>query len=155
MVGMRTEIAVAMSWIKRCPAVKLAVNRTPRAIGRINRLIVSMTISTGISRMGVPSGRRCPSAAVGWFRTPMITVANQNGMASPILSESWVVGVKVYGRSPSILMDSKNTINDIKIRAHLWPPWLSGRRSCWVNRLKKCPCSVTNRLWTQRFDGVG
>lgn len=48
--------------MSRWPAVRLAVSRTPRAKGRINRLIVSMIMSIGISRLGVPSGKRCPSA---------------------------------------------------------------------------------------------
>lgn len=63
--GRRTKAAVAISWMRRCPAVRLAVSRTPRARGRINRLIVSITIRTGISRVGVPSGRRWPNAWVG------------------------------------------------------------------------------------------
>lgn len=41
------------------------MSRTPRASGRMNKLIVSIIISTGISGMGVPSGRRCPKATVG------------------------------------------------------------------------------------------
>ena len=64
-IGRRTKAAVAMSWIKRWPAVRLAVSRTPNARGRIKRLMVSMMIRTGIRRVGVPSGRRWPSAAVG------------------------------------------------------------------------------------------
>lgn len=44
--------------------MRLAVNRTPRARGRINRLIVSMITSTGIRGVGVPSGRRWPRATV-------------------------------------------------------------------------------------------
>lgn len=54
----------------------------------MNKLIVSMTISTGISSVGVPSGRRWPRASVGWFRIPIITVANQRGNASPMLRDS-------------------------------------------------------------------
>lgn len=45
--------------------MRLAVSRTPRARGRINRLIVSITIRTGIRGVGVPSGRRWPKAMVG------------------------------------------------------------------------------------------
>lgn len=45
--------------------------------------------------MGVPSGKRCPRAAVGWFRSPMSTVASQSGNARPRLRDSCVVGVKV------------------------------------------------------------
>lgn len=41
------------------------MSRTPSANGRINRLIVSIIISTGISGIGVPSGNRWPRATVG------------------------------------------------------------------------------------------
>lgn len=75
--------------------MRLAVNRTPRARGRINRLIVSITMSTGTRGEGVPSGRRCPNAAVGWLRRPIITVASQRGTARPMFKDSCVVGVKV------------------------------------------------------------
>lgn len=50
--------------MSRCPAVRLAVSRTPKANGRMNRLIVSIIIKTGISGVGVPSGSMCPRAWV-------------------------------------------------------------------------------------------
>ena len=75
--------------------MRLAVSRTPKANGRMSRLIVSIKIRIGIRRVGVPSGRRWPKAWVGWFRMPRITVASHNGKASPIFRDSWVVGVKV------------------------------------------------------------
>ena len=95
MMGRRTITAVEISPIRRWPAVRFAVSRTPRARGRIKRLIVSMIIRTGMRSVGVPSGRRWPSACVGWFRIPTITVANQRGKANPRLRDSCVVGVKV------------------------------------------------------------
>lgn len=119
--------------------MRLAVSRTPKARGRINRLIVSMIISTGIKRVGVPSGRRCPRACVGWVRIPIITVASQRGTARPMLRESCVVGVKVYGRRPNILREIKKTINEANRAAHLCPPGFRGSRSCWVNRLMNQP----------------
>ena len=36
-IGRRTKAAVAISWIRRWPAVRLAVSRTPRARGRIKK----------------------------------------------------------------------------------------------------------------------
>lgn len=87
-MGRRTNAAVAISWIRRCPAVRFAVSRTPKASGRINRLIVSIIIRTGIRGSGVPSGRRCPNATVGWFRIPIMTVASHNGTANPIFNDS-------------------------------------------------------------------
>lgn len=88
-------VAMDRSWMRRWPAVRLAVSRTPRAKGRIMRLIVSMRIRMGINRVGVPSGRRWASDKEGWLRNPMMTVASQRGTAKPRLRESCVVGVKV------------------------------------------------------------
>ena len=141
--------------MSKWPAVRLAGSRTPKARGRINKLIVSMIISTGIRGTGVPSGRRCPRAAVGWFRIPIMTVASQNGTASPIFNESCVVGVKVYGRRPSRFSDKRKTINDVRIRAHLCPPGLRGRSSCCVKRLINQLWRVMRRLFSHRFDGEG
>lgn len=45
--------------------MRLAVRRTPRAKGRMRRLVVSIKIKAGISGVGVPSGRRWPREAVG------------------------------------------------------------------------------------------
>lgn len=92
---------------------------------------------------------------MGFFRRPIITVASQRGTARAIFRESWVVGVKVYGRSPNILMEIKNTISDANIRAHLWPPMFRGRRSCCVNRLINQPWRVSRRLFIHREDGAG
>ena len=63
--GRSTKAAVEINWIKRWPAVRLAVSRTPSARGRMRRLIVSIIIRMGIKGPGVPSGRRCPRAWVG------------------------------------------------------------------------------------------
>lgn len=75
--------------------MRLAVSRTPRAKGRISKLIVSIIISTGTSSVGVPSGRRWARLSVGWFRNPTRTVASHSGTARPIFMDSCVVGVKV------------------------------------------------------------
>lgn len=58
LIFIRTRVAPPIRCISRCPAVILAVNRTARAIGWINRLIVSIIISIGISEIGVPCGRK-------------------------------------------------------------------------------------------------
>lgn len=58
-------MAVEISWMSRCPAVRLAVSRTPRANGRMSRLVVSIRIRAGISGVGVPSGSRWPREAEG------------------------------------------------------------------------------------------
>jgi len=59
---------------------------------------------------------------VGWFRSPISTVPSQRGTASPMLIESCVVGVKVYGSNPSMLREIRNSIKEVRIRAHLCPP---------------------------------
>lgn len=63
--GNNTRAAVAISWMSKWPAVRLAVSRTPRANGRMNRLMVSIIIKMGIRGVGVPSGRRWARAWVG------------------------------------------------------------------------------------------
>jgi len=74
--------------IKRWPAVRFAVRRIPRAMGRISRLTVSIITSAGTSAGGVPSGRKWLRVAEGCFRAPRITVASQKGTARPRLKES-------------------------------------------------------------------
>ena len=144
-----------MSCIRRWPAVRFAVNRTPRAIGRINRLIVSMITRTGISGPGVPSGRRCPIDVVGWFRRPIRTVANHIGMANPMFIDSWVVGVNVYGRRPRRLTVIRKIIKEVRIAAHLCPGLLIGDISWLVSCIKNQFCNTNRRLDSQRFVGAG
>lgn len=91
----RATVAVEMSWISRWPAVRLAVSRTPRASGRISRLVVSIRMRAGISGVGVPSGSRCPREVEGWFRRPVRRVASHRGKARARFIDSWVVGVNV------------------------------------------------------------
>lgn len=81
--------------MSRWPAVRFAVNRTPRASGRISRLVVSIMINAGISGVGVPSGSRWAREIEGWLRSPVSRVASQSGNARAMFIDSWVVGVKV------------------------------------------------------------
>lgn len=88
MMGRSVMVAVEMSWISRCPAVRFAVRRTPRARGRIKRLMVSIMTRAGISGVGVPSGRRWPREGVGWFRRPVSRVASHSGRAKAMFIDS-------------------------------------------------------------------
>lgn len=74
--------------ISRWPAVILAVNRTASAIGWINRLIVSIMISIGISGTGVPWGRKWARDAFVLNRSPINTVAAHRGIAMPRFIDS-------------------------------------------------------------------
>lgn len=42
----------------------------------------------------------------------------------PKFIDSWVVGVKEWGRSPNRFVEPINRIRDISIRVHVWPLWL-------------------------------
>lgn len=134
-VESRAVVAVEISWMRRCPAVRLAVRRTPSARGRMRRLVVSIMIRAGIRSVGVPSGRRCPREIEGWFRRPVSRVASHSGNARARFMDSWVVGVNVYGSRPSRLISSRKTIRDVRIRAHLCPFLSNGIISCFVIRL--------------------
>ena len=54
----KIQIAVDKRNINKCPAVRLAASRSPRAIGWANSLIVSIQTIKGISALGVPCGTR-------------------------------------------------------------------------------------------------
>lgn len=150
----KTKAAVAINCMRRCPAVRLAVSRTPRAKGRINKLMVSIIIRMGTRGVGVPSGKRWPRVVVGWLSRPTIIVINQRGRAKAMFRESWVVGVKVYGSKPKRLTVIRNNISAVKIEAHLWPPVFKGCISWWVNCLINQVCRVNRRLLSQRLVGV-
>lgn len=103
------------------------------------RLIVSIIIKIGIKKVGVPSGNKWLSAWVGWLCNPIITVASHKGVARPKFIESCVVGVNVYGIKPNIFKETRKIIKEIRIKAHLWPPLLTGKRSCCVKVLINIP----------------
>lgn len=54
LIFMRARVAPPIRCINRWPAVILAVSRTAKATGWINRLMVSMITSMGIKGRGVP-----------------------------------------------------------------------------------------------------
>lgn len=81
----------------------LAVSRTPSAIGRINKLMVSIKIINGISGVGEPSGNMWASVDDVLVVNPVITVAIHIGIARAMFIDSWEVGVNVYGNRPSRL----------------------------------------------------
>jgi len=141
--------------MSRCPAARLVVRWTPRATGRMSRLIVLIGIRAGISGVGVPSGRRCPREIEGWFRKPVSREASQSGKASAMFIDSWVVGVNVYGNRPSRLIVSRNIIRDIRIRVHLRPFLFSGINSCFAVKWRNHDWMVRRRLVTHRLSGVG
>ena len=56
-----------------------------------------------------------------------------------MFSDSWVVGVNVYGSSPIMFKVIRKIIKEARIVAHLCPPWFRGSINCWVNRLINHP----------------
>lgn len=74
--------------ISRWPAVILAVSRTPNAMGRMNKLIVSIKIINGIRGVGEPSGNIWASVDDVFVVSPVITVAIHMGMARAMFIDS-------------------------------------------------------------------
>jgi hypothetical protein len=91
------------------------------AIGWINRLIVSIITSIGIKGIGVPCGKKWARDDFILWRKPRITVPAQSGIAIPRFIDSWVVGVKEYGKSPSRLVDPMKIMRDINIKDQVRP----------------------------------
>lgn len=81
-------MAVPTIVINRCPAVMLAVSRTPKANGRIRMLMVSIIIIKGTSIVGDPSGSIWAREIDGFFVIPVIMVASHNGMAIAMFIDS-------------------------------------------------------------------
>lgn len=81
--------------MSRWPAVILAVSRTPSAMGRMNRLMVSIRIIKGISGVGDPSGSMWASVEDVLVVRPVMIVASHIGMARAMFIDSCEVGVKV------------------------------------------------------------
>lgn len=102
----------------------LAVSRTARAMGWINRLMVSMTTSIGIKGIGVPCGRKWAREAFVLWRNPRTTVPAHRGMAIPRFMDNWVVGVNECGRRPRRFVEPMNRIRDINISDQVCPLWL-------------------------------
>lgn len=50
---------------------------------------------------------------------PINTVANHRGTANAMLRESCVVGVKVYGRRPSVFRVTRKSMRAVNKAAHL------------------------------------
>lgn len=116
--SMVTELAIV---IRRWPAVMLAVSRTPSAIGRINRLTVSIRIMKGISGVGEPSGRRWASVEDNLFFRPVMIVASHRGRARAMFIDSWEVDVKVYGSRLSRLDSRSIRMRPASMRDHFCP----------------------------------
>lgn len=62
-------------------------------------------------------------------------MASHRGNARARFIDSWVVGVNVYGSSPSRLISRRKIMRDVRIMAHLWPFLSNGIISCFVTRL--------------------
>lgn len=99
----------------------MAVNRTPSAIGRINKLMVSIRIMKGIRGVGEPSGSMWANVDDVLVVKPVITVAIHIGIARAMFIDSWEVGANVYGSRPSKL-DRRISISRLtRKRDHFWP----------------------------------
>lgn len=62
----------------------------------MNRLTVSITISIGMNRIGVPWGRKCASDDLVLCQNPKIIVPARSEIAMPRFMDSCVLGVKEW-----------------------------------------------------------
>lgn len=98
-----------------------AVKRTARAMGWMNKLMVSIIISMGIRGIGVPWGRKWANEDFSLWRKPRITAPAHSGIAIPKFIDSCVVGVNVCGRRPRRLVEPMNIIKDASMSDHVRP----------------------------------
>lgn len=82
----------------------------------------------------------------------MITAPAHRGIAIPRFIESWVVGVNVWGRRPSRLVEPINMIREMIIKDQVRPfgVWIS--IICFVINLTNHCWSEIRRLFSRRFE---
>ena len=96
----------------RWPAIILAARRTARVPGRIIFLIVSISTINGISSPGVPWGTRWANMCWVLLIQPNNINAIHSGKESDRVIVKCLELVKIYGKSPSLLL---NTIKENKV----------------------------------------
>lgn len=116
----------------------LAASRTARVPGRITFLIVSINTIKGIRAPGVPWGTRCANMCWVWFNQPYTINAIHKGIESDRVIVKCLVLVKIYGKSPKLLL---NTINENKVTKIIVPP--TGEEA---NKILNSPWRVVNTL---------
>jgi len=79
----------------RCPAIRFAVSRTHKVMGRIRFLIISIMTIKDTKAVGVPCGTKCVSMWLVFFVQPNITMDTQvaNEIGSVIVK--WEVREKM------------------------------------------------------------
>jgi len=106
--------------ISKCPAIRLAVNRTQRVTGRMMFLVISMITMKFINPVGVPWGSRWDSMCLGVFNQPYIIMASHTERARGRLTDRWAVlenrcGYRAMKFSGKIMISSRIGI--------LWDLW--------------------------------
>jgi hypothetical protein len=76
---------------------------------------------TIVKEVGIPCGRKWARDDFILWLKPRITAPAQSGIAIPRFIDSWVVGVKEYGKSPSRLVDPMKIISEISIKNKVHP----------------------------------
>lgn len=89
--------AFPRSDIRRCPAIKLAVNRTHKVMGRIIFLTSSIITINIIRAAGVPCGTRWDSMWFVFFNQPNSIKDNQKISDNGNVTVRWEVGEKICG----------------------------------------------------------
>jgi hypothetical protein len=83
--------------------------------------MVSIILSVGIRGKGIPCGKKWTRDDFVLWQKPKITAPAQYGIAIPRFIDSWVVGVKEYGKSLSRLVDPMKIISEISIKDQVRP----------------------------------
>jgi len=83
--------------IRRCPAIKFAVNRTHKVIGRIKLLTSSIITINIIKALGVPWGTKWDSMWFVFLVQPNNINDNQNVKDKGKVTVIWEVGEKICG----------------------------------------------------------
>jgi len=104
--------------IRRCPAIRFAVNRTHKVMGRIKFLVSSIRTMNAMRALGVPCGNRCESMWFVLLYQPNITTVIHMDSDSGIVKDRCEVtekfcGYKAEKFSKMIIKNSVITISSV------------------------------------------
>lgn len=127
LIFINIRVVFLIRCINKCFVVMLVVSWIVNVIGWINRLIVLIIISIGISEIGVFCGRKWVSEFFSLCWKFVIMVLVYSGMVIFRFMDSWVVGVNVCGKRFRRFVDLINMIREIIIRVYVcfFGVWIS------------------------------
>ena len=139
----------------KCPAIMLALSRTDKVRGRINKLIVSTKTIKGAKITGAPLGTNMIITLEVLCINPYSINLNQIARAKDLLRDKCLVTVKMYGSKP-IKLNTRRLKNNNKIADNkgIGLEFINRRSSSSSSRVKILPGPLNKEGLIIHVEGV-